>query len=174
MIANRTNNSPLTAQQRQACWTAPAGDNAAEAYRSLYELAADSQQTVPFLRERLPKPDPELGKRVARLIAELDHDKFSVRLKASRELEQLGELATAALQAARDRQPSPEADKWLEQLLSKKTSPTGEQLQWLRAIQALVLTGSAAAKPLLETLANEAPTNRMRQDAAAALRRLAK
>jgi len=174
MIANRTINGPLTAQEVQACWTTLAGDDATQAYRSLYALAADPQQTVRFLHERLPKPDSELGKRLARLIADLDDDKYSVRLQASRELEQLGELATSALQAARNRQPSPEANRWLEQLLDKMTSPTAEQLQWLRAIQALELTGSAEAKPLLEALAKEAPTNRMRQDAVAVLRRLAK
>ncbi len=174
MITNRNVIGPLTAEQVQACWKSLAGDDATKAYRNLFALAADPQRVLPFLRERLPKPDPELGKRLARLIADLDDAKYSVRLKASRELEQLGEQATPALQAAREGKPSSEANRWLEQLLERKTTPSGEQLQWLRAIQALELTGSAAAKPLLEALAKEAPTNCMRQDAAAALRRLAR
>jgi hypothetical protein len=61
----------------------------------------------------------------------------------------------------------------LERVLEKVTVLTAEELRWLRAIAMLELAGRAAAQPPLERLAREGPTGRLRQDAKAALTRLA-
>jgi hypothetical protein len=174
MIANRSAGPALTAQDLLDCWAALAGNDANKAYRNIFALAAASQQTVPFLRQRLPRRDTELRPRLTRLIADLDNDRFSMRERATRELEELGDLATPALRQALDGKPSAEASSRLQGLLRKRRAPTGEQLQWLRGVQVLKLIGGAEAKPLLAALADQAPTGRLRDDAKAAMERLAK
>jgi hypothetical protein len=174
MIADRPAGPALTEKDLQACWVALAGMDAHQAYRSLFALAADPRHFVPFLQQRLPKRDPELEPRIARLIADLDSDRFKVRLQATRDLEKLGDLAGPALRKAIAGKPSPEAAGRLKELLRRKPAPSPEQLQWLRAVQALELIGGPETKPLLTVIASEAPTNRLRDDAKAALGRLAK
>jgi RNA polymerase sigma factor (sigma-70 family) len=96
----------LDARALAALWNDLASADAGRAYRAIAALAAAPQQTVPFLKERLPTRETE-------------------------------------------------------------------QLRWLRALQGLELMGGEA-KPLVESLAKDAPTARLRDDAAAVLDRLAR
>src|SRR5262245_44405055 len=84
------------------CWDELASPDAAPAYAALCRLADHPRQAVPLLRSRLrPIPAPA-ARRIARLIAELDSDSYATRQKAAEDLERLGELAGAALLAARE------------------------------------------------------------------------
>jgi WD40 repeat protein len=164
----------LTAEELLARWTDLSGEDAACAYRAVDALQGASHQSVPFLRQRLPKPDTALQGRLVRLIADLERDEFAARQKATDELEALGDLAELSLLQALDSKPPLEKRRRLELLIEKAIVPSAEQLRWLRAIQVLELIGSPDVKSLLESLAREAPMPRLRREAAAALERLAR
>ena len=121
--------------------------------------------------EGLAPPTPE---RLARLIADLDSDGFSTRQSATSELGKFGDMIDPVLRKELSReQPSLEVRRRLERLLAEVTDLTSEQLRWLRVIQALEVVGSGSATPLLDVLSKDASTRRVRDDAKAALSRIA-
>jgi WD40 repeat protein len=82
------------------CWLALADGDAAKSFRAIADLSADPEQAVLLLRQHLRpvlSPDP---RRLARLLADLDSERFEVREKASKQIEGVGELAKLALQRA--------------------------------------------------------------------------
>jgi hypothetical protein len=114
--------------------------------------------------------------RLARLIAELDSDRFEARQQAAAELEKLGESAVGACRKALAGRPSAEARRRLEELVEKldqqQWSPSPERLQALRALEVLELTGSPEARRTLEALARGVPRAWLTEDARGCLRRL--
>ncbi|HKB02746.1 MAG TPA: WD40 repeat domain-containing protein, partial [Gemmataceae bacterium] len=150
--------------------------DAARAGRAIRLLAAMPAKTLPMLTERL-KPDPRPdADRLKRLIAELDDGRFAVRERATRELEQFGELAGPALREALKRGVGAEGQKRIDGLLDKLAAPElpPERLRAVRAVEVLELIGNTEARRLLETLADGAAGARLTREADAALRRLGK
>jgi WD40 repeat protein len=87
----------LTAPELDVCWDDLAsGGNALGAQQAVRKLAASPAQAVSYLDKRLQPVQAVDESHVARLIADLDRDEFSVREKAAAELEKLGEAAAAA------------------------------------------------------------------------------
>jgi WD40 repeat protein len=166
----------LTPDERDACWQALRGEDATAAWNAVRRLAADAANSVPYLQKKLlPIPVAEQGK-LAKLIAELDSDRFEVRKQAAAELEKLGDSAVGACRRALEGRPSPEARRQLEELLEKETrqkwSPSPQRLGSLRALEALERAGTAEARRLLEGLARGAPGAWLTEEAQGALRRL--
>jgi len=157
-----------TEQEVQALWADLAGSDTIRALAALEALAASLDALLPFMRQHLPKADPALKQRLARLIADLGSGNFQVREKASHE------LATSALRAALADKPALDLSRRLETLVKQLTprSLTTEELRWRRVIQALEVADRAPTRPLLEAIAQDAPYLSQRQDAAAALARL--
>lgn len=144
--------------------------------RTIAALVAKPAQTVPFLKERLqpvPRPDP---RRLARLMANLDNDRFSVRENATEELERLGEVAEVALRQALAGKPAPEARRRIDRVLETnkrhRLHPPPDQLRLARAVEVLEQIGDPAARQLLATLARGAPAAPVTRDAEGALHRL--
>jgi WD40 repeat protein len=164
-----------TRRELVALWGDLTGD-AAPAYQAIRKLAAAPQQAVPFLHERL-KPVPPLTaadrERLARLLADLDSDRFEVRQRAATELETLGEMAAPVLRKALT-SPSAEVRRKVAALLAKvdSPSPTPEQLRVLRAVEALEHAGTPEARRLLEALSRGAEGARLTREARLALERL--
>jgi hypothetical protein len=119
----------------------------------------------------VPRPDE---RRLVELIDELGSGKFAVREKAARELEGLQEVAGPALRKALEGKPSLESRRRVEQLLAyldgRTISP--EDLRTLRALTALEHARTAAARRLLEALAEGAPGARLTREARQALDRV--
>jgi WD40 repeat protein len=165
----------LTARELASLWQALAGD-AVPAHHAVWTLASAPAQSVPFLRDRLqpaPRAEPE---RVRRLIADLDHRRFAVRTRAAQALAELGAGTEPALRKALAAAPSVEARQRLTQVLAKvqrAVLPPGP-LRAVRAVEALEHIGTSQASRVLKTLAGGAPEAYLTQEAAAALRRLAK
>ena len=109
-------------------------------------------------------------------LTDLDHRRFAVRERASRELERLGECAEVALRQARARQPSAETrrriDLLLERLRTLRFFPSPEQQRRSRAIEVLERIGNAEARALLTELARGFPKADLTVEAKAALDRL--
>src|SRR4051794_8047353 len=81
---------PPDTRQLEGWWADLAGADAARAYRAVCSLADRPREAIPFLRPRLrpaTTPDP---RRLARLLADLDSDRFAARDQATRELAALG------------------------------------------------------------------------------------
>jgi RNA polymerase sigma factor (sigma-70 family) len=94
----------------------PDEGRAASAQRT---LAAGARDALPYLQARLQEwigPDP---RPVARWIADLDHDQFEVRERATAELERLGAAVVQDLKKAHTQTSSAEARHRLEQLLGR-------------------------------------------------------
>jgi hypothetical protein len=131
-------------------------------------VLARSPTGAGFLAKRLSSAAPMDGRRAARLIEDLDSDNFAKRERASQELAEHGEAAEPALRKARHGRPSLEVHRRLDRILE------GLSCQWLRtqrAIEALELAGTPAAKRVLQSLAGGAPEARLTQEARAALKR---
>ena len=160
---------------REKCWQALADVDAATAYQAIVDLSADPQQAVPLLRQRLQpvrSPDP---RRLARLLADLDSDRFEIREKATKQIEEIGELAKPALQKARTGKPSLEMRRRVEQILvNVEPGHSPKQLRALRAVEVLEYIGTPAARRVLETLADGAAEARLTREAKASLARLAR
>src|SRR5436190_12406793 len=80
-------------------WWADLGNttDGAKAYRAMGLLAGAAAKAVPFLADRL-RPVPKIqGERVSQLVADLGSEKFAVRDKAQRELEEIQDLAVEEL-----------------------------------------------------------------------------
>jgi WD40 repeat protein len=161
----------LTTEELKAEWDALASDDAARAYRAVGRLAGDPGQAVPLLRQHLrPIPTPD-GKRLARLIADLDSETFAVRDEAVKELGKLGDVAVPALRAASEAKPSPEVRRRLEQLLAEADDWPADLLRPWRALEILEQIGTPQAREVLEALSQGAPAARLTQQAKAALAR---
>jgi WD40 repeat protein len=94
--------------------------------RNIQAMAAEPARAVAFLKDRLSR-SAEVEARARRLIAELDDDQFTVRDKASRELERLGPAVEAILRTAAKENPSPEARRRIQTILvTLKNSDTSE------------------------------------------------
>ena len=167
---------PLTAKldpkHLDSLWTDLANEDVAKAYQAVYTLIFGAKDAMPFLQERLRPAVPPDAQRIARLLAELDADKFTVREKASQELKQLGELAQPALQKALTGQPSAEVEQRVQALLHKHSPPTPERLRVQRAVMVLEQIGTAEARQLLETLAKGAEGALLTEDAREAMKRM--
>ena len=93
--------------------------------------------------------------RYAQLVADLDSKRFSVRQKATEELEKLGELAEADLCHALNRKPSLEMTRRLEGLLARLKKRSPESLRKQRAITLLEAMAPLKPGPSLNRWAKE-------------------
>lgn len=129
------------------------------------------------MRKYLRPVDAVDEKRLARLLGDLDSDDFTVRQKATAELEKLGERAIPSYRKALASKPSLETRRRVDDLLDKAQRAwwdvSGERLRSLRAVEALELAGTEEARDVLKTLAAGASGTRLTEEAKAALQRLA-
>jgi WD40 repeat protein len=165
-----------SAPDHEPQWTALLSADAGQAYAAMGELAARPRETVAFLKERLQPAAAVDPRRLSRLLADLDSNRFAAREKAMQELEQLAELAGPALQKMLANQPSPEVRQRVEKLVAKldQRVPAGEVLRTQRALEVLEQIGTAEARQLLQRLAEGTPEARLTQDVKKSLERLAK
>jgi hypothetical protein len=150
-------------------WDDLANADAARAYRSRCRLLLAGPDTVRFLQDKLrpvrePPPD-----RLARLLQDLDSERYPVRVQATQELARFGEGAGPYLRKALARNPPLEVRRRVESLLAKQTDPRQDH-----ALEILECLGDDPARQLLEELATGMPEARLTQDARASCARLEK
>jgi hypothetical protein len=139
-------------------------------------LVSSPDEAVRYLGARLSPVPAADEKRLARLIADLDSDRFAVRARAAKELEGLGELAVGACRKALTGKLPLEGRRRLEALVETQEqmwrAPSPERLRTLRALETLERVGTPAARGVLTALAGGAPGARLTREAAASVRRL--
>jgi len=172
-VSGRTAASaPPAAERLPNLWEELADPDTTKAHDALWTLASAPREALPFLAQRLKTTVPEA--RLQALIADLESNQFAVRHRAAQVLERLGDAAIPALHAKLKDNPGLEMTQRLEELLKKLDGPIpcAAQLRIIRAVQVLEQIGNAAARTLLEDLAQRAPTARLAQEARAAVERL--
>jgi hypothetical protein len=166
----------LEPQVLDALWADLADKDAARAYDARRKLSASPSQAVLLLRERVRPAAPADAERLARLLADLQSDRFEVRQQAEFALVGLGELAEPAARQALEADPPPGLRQRLERLLAKLsgTALSAEQMRNLRAVEVLELIATAEARQVLQALADGELGARLTREARSALQRLGK
>jgi HEAT repeat protein len=126
---------------------------------------------LPLLKDALRPIPPAPVDQVAKLIAELDSDRFIVRQEAAKSLEQMGEAAEGALRKALETTVPLEVQQRVQLVLEKGRKGA---IPKLRAIEALEHMGTPEARQVLDELVTAAPNSCLAEAAGAALRRLVK
>jgi hypothetical protein len=167
----------LEAAKLEALWTALAGTDGSKAYDAIWAMTAAPKDSLPFLLDRLQLFFGADQERIARMIADLDHDDFRTRERATADLSQLGKLADPMLRKTLAKSPSLEVQRRIERILQKIKGGVPwpqERLRLVRLIEVLEKTGTAEARQGLEKLVQRAPEPDLKQEARAALERLAR
>jgi hypothetical protein len=159
-----------------AAWWADLAGEPDRAYPAVWRLAEAkgdiAKSVISFFKENL-KPIAEAdSEKVRMLIKDLDSDVFKVREQARKELEVMGSAAFPSLRKALGGNPSLEARRRIESLLSRPIVHGPETLRYLRALQVLERTGSKEAMDLLTDIANGMVYAPETQEARASLERL--
>ncbi|MFO0968461.1 MAG: PQQ-binding-like beta-propeller repeat protein [Gemmataceae bacterium] len=162
----------LTATDLDGLWNALKGEDAANAYRAIWKLALAPKDALPFLSKHLHAAKSADAERIQRLIQDLADERFDARDKAARELAGYRQLAEPALRQAVGKAPRLEVCRRLEQLLERLQTPSPEELQEMRAVEAVEHMRSPEVEKLLHRLAGGAPAAALTQDAQASLERL--
>jgi hypothetical protein len=174
-LALAARGAELTPEQLDYYWADLEKTDGIVADRAIWSLSSDPDRVIPFLAEQLnPAGEPDL-QQITRLIAETDHARFSVRQKASLELERLGDEAESQLLKAIRHPSSLEVRRRAEVLLQKleTSGPATGVLRGLRAVEVLERIGTPESRELLTRLADEgAPNARQTNAAKAALKRM--
>lgn len=173
------NAPPLKLSAEQA-WNELSQRDARKTFDSLMKtLVAQPQAALDVIQKNLRpvkniKVQPD---EIDQLIADLDHEKFQVRVKATASLEQLGDLAGPALRKAVGvPNISLEAQRRIKGLIDKldQAALTPEEVRVVRAVEILEKIATPEARAVLQELADGAPQARVTQEAQAALKRLRK
>src|SRR5205085_12643566 len=139
-------------------WADLRGDDPSKAWRGVWALAGAPKQSLPLLSKHL-RPAPTLTSEqrqeaITRL-KELDHRRYPVREKASREILKFGESVLPLVKGALADNPPLDLRRRLEEVLETLSNPPRDpaQLQALRAVEVLEHIGNDDARQLLEKLA---------------------
>ncbi len=144
------------------------------ARRAIRSLARTPAHSIPFMRQLLRPTEAVDMKNVARLIDDLNAERFAVRDSATKELECIGEQAIPAIRNALRGTPSAELQNRAEDLVNKILAPlpTVSERQQSRAIEALEQIGTVEAKQHLQSLAEGDPESSLTKRAKATLERM--
>lgn len=161
-------------QQIAAWWADLAADDAGRAQAAIWRLAEAPAASLPLLRQRLRPITESQANEIARHIADLDSNTFTVRSKAFEQLRNLGLAAAPALRQSLKQNAPLETRRRVEQLLERLTDrpPEGEALRTLRALAVLEHARTPEARRLLEALAAGAPVAWLTLEAQAVCARL--
>jgi WD40 repeat protein len=166
----------FTDEELEQLWADLASDDASKAYGALWSLAVSPERASALVKKRLSPVAPVEPQRLAQLLADLDSERFTVRDRATTELERLGELAEPTLRKMLDEKPSLEVRTRLERLLkiAERHRQSAKWFQHLRTVELLEQMATPAARQLLNSLAAGDPAARLTGEAKAAAERLAK
>jgi WD40 repeat protein len=167
--------APGKATDLLVLWQVLADGDGAQVRDAVAALARTPGPTVAFLKERVKAAPAVDGQRLAKLLADLDSKQFAVRQQATKELEQLGDIAAAVLEKRLAGKVTLEEQRRLEALRDKLDGPPPVAvLRALRAVEVLEHIGTPEARQVLEALAAGAAGHRLTEESAASVRRLAK
>jgi hypothetical protein len=156
------------------CWGRLAGDDAADAYDAVLDLAARPEESLPFLADRLEPVALPSNQQVAKWIGGLDDGSPAVRAESAANLAALHELARPDLERALKPRTSAGSRRRIGELLTLLDSGSHppQLLRLLRTVEVLERIASPRSRRLLEVLAAGAPGHVLTFEARASLARL--
>jgi len=163
----------LDAERMATLWKALGAEVSSETYEQALALAAGGQQAADFLARRL-EPVPDQAGYVAKLVDDLDNERYAVRQRAYEGLCRIGRVARPALRKALAAEPSEELRQRAKELLAAWERPypvLPDARRAIRAVRVLALIGSEQALRTLAALAKGMPGALLTEHARAALRR---
>jgi RNA polymerase sigma factor (sigma-70 family) len=164
---------PVKAGDVDQAWQALAGTDAKIAFDAFRVLSASPNEAVKRIAQNLRPAAPLDADRVAACLRDLDSSKFEVRVRATRDLIQMGEPIAGTLEQSLKGKPSLEVRRRIEEVLATVTDlDSPEKLQQLRALEVLERIGNDEARSVLKALAEGTPEARLTRDAKSALQRL--
>ncbi len=155
-------------------WEALAVSDAKSGFQAQGRFLAEPGQAVEWFAGRVRPAVRPAPSHVKGLIADLDHDDFRTRERATERLKEYGPVAAAALREVVAKAPSTEARRRAETLLrdlDNAVTPPGE-LRALRATEVLEWIATPEARTLLLELTKGDPAAHLTREAAAARKRL--
>lgn len=167
--------STLAAEQLDEAWSALASTDAAKGQEAICRLAGAGDGSAAFLSERLRGVEGPSDEEMQQRIADLGHDRFALRKRATEDLARLGPLAEPALRQAIEDSDNEEVRARAQLLLGALDDPhqrSGETVRQLRAVYVLERVGSDRAKKVLTRLAAGSPRATLTRRAVEALDRL--
>jgi WD40 repeat protein len=165
---------PPSEEMLKDLWAVLADADTARAYAAMQSLTSSPGASGPLLQRQL-RPVPRVdADRLARLIADLDSERFEARDRAATELEKLGDAVELALRGALKKNPPAEVRRRLERLLDglDARAASGDGLRTLRAVEVLERIGTPEARAVLRQVADGAPDARLTAEARTSLQRL--
>jgi WD40 repeat protein len=165
---------PRGTDDLERLWTELGSDDARAAHRAMCALLSDPAKALPLLQKRLRPISAMDADRLARVLNDLDSQRYPVRDKANNELAKLGELAEPFLRQTLQAPPSLEVKRRVQILLTKLETSTlaPEQLRALRGFEILERLGGTEAREVFEAHARLGGEARLGREAQACLRRL--
>lgn len=148
--------------------------DAGTAFRTMRVLMTRPDDTVTWLRQRVPPP-AEPADQITRSVARLDAPRYQVREVAQSELSKLAHLGRPALVAAARTELSPEMRRRVEILLQATRGPdlSADGLRSTRAVEVLERIGTPDAQGLLRQWSSGPPGETLADASRAATLRLA-
>jgi hypothetical protein len=163
----------VTAREMDILLSDLRGSDQLRAVQAVQALASTPRQTVARLRKLLQPVQPAPSERVAKLVADLDSNRFTIREKAHRELEAYGDRARLAMKKAVNGQVPLEVRRRLLNMLERlDRADTPELAFQRRAVEALEKIAAREARELLQTLTTGVAEARLTRYAQDALKRL--
>lgn len=171
---------PVRARQRlknrdlPGLWNDLAGKDAARAYQAIWTLVNSPKSALTLLKSELEPVERIPAERIRQRIANLGSSQYAVRVKATADLEVIGEQAVPELRKAATAHPGLEVRCRIDRLLERAAGWNPDRLRASRAVMVVEQMGTPPARKLLKKLAAGVPEARLTREAQAALERLAK
>ncbi len=158
-----------------ALWKELASEDNPKAEKALWTLVAARKQSPDHLGRNIYLVDPQ---EVLKNLNDLNSNKFVTREKAQKWLAAKGRWVEGVLDKALEKPPSDEVRRRVVQLLEKIRDKGGlsllqERMRLYRFIEVLEQVNTAEARSLLESIGQRGPEDFLREEAQAALKRLA-
>ena len=167
----------LQIENTEVAWQMLGSRDATAGTTIMTTLVEAEDRGVDWIRAKLEAPSftSKFSIRVNQLIQALGHERYTVRAKAMRSLQQMGPLAGPVMQRALARNPDPETARRLERLLALIPDSlwglNGNTLCLVRLVAVLETIGTTEAVDLLEQIAKQNPDTRVLQETKASLQR---